>query len=279
MSSQTPALPAILRTRFKSGQLRRTLLRGLTSLLGPTIATAGLILLWWLTSRHSNSILFPTPEQTLHQAKHVISDGELGRNIAASLKRILIGFAIGSLIGTFLGLAIGSSDIMRGLLHGPVQFFRFVPAIAWLSPAIIWFGIGEESKIILIVYTTCFIVAISTIAGCESVNENKLRAARSLGANPLQEFTRVMVPATMSSTLTGMRVAMGNSFMTIVAAEMLAAQSGLGYMIVTARTFLDVPTIFVAIVTLGVLGILADRLFAALIRVSAAKYFPERAIR
>jgi NitT/TauT family transport system permease protein len=160
-----------------------------------------------------------------------------------------------------------------------VQFFRFVPAIAWLSPAIIWFGIGETSKVILIVYTTCFIVAISTIAGCESVNENKIRAARSLGANRWQEFAHVMVPATMASTLTGMRVAMGNSFMTIVAAEMLAAQTGLGFMINSARTFLDVPTIFVGIVTLGLLGLMADRLFAVAIRLSAGKYFPERAIR
>jgi NitT/TauT family transport system permease protein len=238
-----------------------------------------LVVVWWWASSRSNTILFPTPSDTLDAAVRLIRTGELARHMGASLQRIAIGFAIGSVVGAALGLAIGASDLLRSLLHGPVQFFRFVPAIAWLSPAIIWFGIGETSKVLLIVYTTSFVVAISTIAGCEAVTENKIRAAKSLGAGRLQVFRYVLVPATTASILNGMRVAMGNSFMTIVAAEMLAAQSGLGFMIIAARTFLDVTTIFVGILALGTLGLTADRIFAISVRRYAGKYFPERATR
>jgi NitT/TauT family transport system permease protein len=238
-----------------------------------------LIAVWWWASKRSDSILFPSPRETLDSGIELIRNGTLFVDIRASLQRIAIGFVIGSGVGAALGLAIGSSEILRSMLHGPVQFFRFVPAIAWLAPAIIWFGIGETSKVLLIVYTTSFVVAVSAIAGCDDLNENKLRAARSLGANRLQVFRYVVIPGTTASILTGMRVAMGNSFMTIVAAEMLAAQSGIGFMIISARTFLDVDAIFVGIVCLGVLGFTADRFFVALIRRFGAKYYAERVAR
>jgi NitT/TauT family transport system permease protein len=244
----------------------------------PVVSVVTLVVIWGLASRAADTILFPSPLTTAKQAVMLIASQELQRNLVASLQRIAIGFAAGSILGAALGLGIGWFETVHALLQLPVQFFRFVPAIAWLSPMIVWFGIGETSKVLLIVYTTTFMVAVNTIAGCERLTRNKIRAAQCLGASPAQVFLSVAVPGTMADILIGMRVAMGNSFMTIIAAEMLAAQRGLGFMIIAARTFLDVSTIFVGIVVLGVLGFLADRAVAAAMYSLGGKYFPERVL-
>ena len=117
---------------------------------------------------------------------------------------------------------------MRRLLEPYTEFLRFIPATALITVAVIWFGIGEGSKIFLIIYTTVFIVIINTAAGVSAVAPNKIRAARSLGAGPAQVFFFVALPATVPYILTGMRLAMANSFVTIVAAELVAANDGLG---------------------------------------------------
>ena len=139
-----------------------------------------------------------------------------------------------------------------------MQFFRFVPSLAWLTPVVIWFGIGETSKVLIIVYTTMFIVLINTMVGVSHIAPNKLRAAACLGATPFKTFIFVTLPATLPFILTGMRLAMGNSFATVVAAEMIAADSGLGYLIFNSRLWMATDKIFIGIVCLGALG-LADR--------------------
>jgi NitT/TauT family transport system permease protein len=120
---------------------------------------------------------------------------------------------------------------------------------------------GETSKVILIVYTTVFIVTVNTIAGVMSVSPILEQAARSLGANRFKIFTRVILPSTIPFLLTGMRMAMGNSFMTIVSAEMIAAEKGLGFLIFTSRLFMQTERIFVGIVSLGILGFVVDAVF------------------
>ena len=117
---------------------------------------------------------------------------------------------------------------MRRLLEPYTEFLRFIPATALITVAVIWFGIGEGSKIFLIIYTTVFIVIINTAAGVAAVAPNKIRAARSLGASRAQVFFFVALPATVPYILTGMRLAMANSFVTIIAAELVAANNGLG---------------------------------------------------
>jgi NitT/TauT family transport system permease protein len=137
---------------------------------------------------------------------------------------------------------------------------------------VIWFGIGETSKVFLIVYTTVFIVTINTMAGALSVTPNKIRAAQCLGASRTQIFFHVSIPATLPYILTGMRIAMANSFATIVSAEMLGANTGIGTVIWTARLFMLVEDVFVALIVLGLLGFIADRFFAILTFRFAGKY-------
>jgi NitT/TauT family transport system permease protein len=236
---------------------------------------ASLFLIWHIASTVIvKSVLFPAPWTVLMKGIELARDGTLWQETSASLGRIASGFAGGSLIGIPLGLTIGSFPIVRRLLEPYTEFLRFIPATALITVAVIWFGIGEGSKIFLIIYTTVFIVTINTAAGVSAVAPNKIRAARSLGAGPGQVFFFVALPATVPYILTGMRLAMANSFVTIVAAELVAANNGLGRMIWDSRMYMLVDQIFVALVVLGFLGFTADRLFRWGIYAFAGRFSP-----
>lgn len=220
------------------------------------------------------SILFPPPGQVVAKAIELIQDGTLQEQVAISMRRILSGFLGGAVIGIPMGLAIGSFRPVRYLLEPFTEFFRFIPATAMITVAVIWFGIGEGSKLFLIIYTTVFIVTLNTAAGVGAISPNKLRAARSMGANRRQIFFYVALPSTAPYILTGMRLAMGNAFVTIVAAELIAANAGLGKMIWDARLYMLVDQIFVALLTLGLLGFTTDRLFRWAIHTFAGRFSP-----
>jgi len=248
---------------------------GLRSVAIYLLGFASLFLIWhvastWLLS----SVLFPPPWKVVLKAIELAQDGTLWEQASASLGRIAAGFAGGSLIGIPLGLAIGSFRFVRRLLEPYTEFLRFIPATALITVAVIWFGIGEGSKIFLIIYTTVFIVILNTAAGVSAVAPNKIRAARSLGASPAQVFFFVALPATVPYILTGMRLAMANSFVTIVAAELVAANNGLGRMIWDSRMYMLVDQIFVALLVLGLLGFTADRLFRWGIYSFAGRFSP-----
>lgn len=232
-----------------------------------------LFVIWHLAATTiARSALFPPPWPVLERGWVLIQDGILQEQIAASLRRIFQGFLLGSAIGIPVGLAIGSFRPVRWLLEPWTEFFRFIPAVAMITVAVIWFGIGEESKVFLIAYTTVFVVIISTAAGVGAVGRDKVRAAQCLGATPLQVFYLVALPATVPYILTGMRLAMANAFVTIVAAELVASNDGLGKMLWDARLFMQIEDIFVALVSLGLLGFLTDRAFRLLIRLFAGRF-------
>jgi ABC-type nitrate/sulfonate/bicarbonate transport system permease component len=242
---------------------------------GYALGFASMFVLWHLAAVYVvGSVLFPPPWRVAVKAVELAQEGILAEQVAVSMQRILIGFAVGSAIGIPIGLAIGSFRMVRQLLEPYTEFFRFIPATAMITVAVIWFGIGEGSKIFLIIYTTVFVVIVNTAAGVGAVTPNKIRAAQSLGASRAQIFLFVALPATVPYILTGMRGAMGNSFITIVAAELIAANAGLGKMIWDARLFMLVDQIFVALVMLGLLGFLTDRAFRWAIYAFAGRYSP-----
>jgi NitT/TauT family transport system permease protein len=242
---------------------------------GYALGFVSLFLLWDLASRYLvSSVLFPPPTVVLAKGVTLLRTGVLLEHLAASLQRILAGFLIGSLLGVPIGLAMGSFRPVRKLLEPYTEFLRFIPSVAMITVAVIWFGIGEGSKIFLIIYTTIFIVIINTAAGVSAIAPNKIRAAEALGATRAQIFLHVALPATVPFILTGMRLAMGNSFTTIVAAELIAANDGLGKMLWDGRLFMLVDDIFVSLVTLGLLGFTVDRIFRWSIYTFAGKYSP-----
>jgi ABC-type nitrate/sulfonate/bicarbonate transport system permease component len=235
----------------------------------------GMIVLWHVVATNFfKPQFFPPPLLVLSTGIEMVESGELFEHIGISLQRILTGFLIGSAIAAPIGLVMGSVPIVRAVFDPYVQFFRFVPSLAWLTPVVLWFGIGETSKVLIIVYTTMFIVLINTMVGVSHIAPNKLRAAACLGATPFKAFMHVTLPATLPFILTGMRLAMGNSFATVVAAEMIAADSGLGYLIFNSRLWMATDRIFIGIVCLGMLGLITDRLFRFLVMRFAHQYGP-----
>jgi NitT/TauT family transport system permease protein len=251
-------------------------MRGITGrLLGYAVGFISLFALWYVAAVYFvDSVLFPPPGQVLLKAVELARSGVIEENIVISLRRIFLGFIVGSFIGIPVGLCIGSFQLVRQFLEPYTEFLRFIPSTALITVAVIWFGIGEESKIFLIAYTTVFVVIINTAAGVGAIAPNKIRAAQSLGATRAEIFFLVALPATIPYILTGMRLAMANSFTAIIAAELVASNAGLGKMIWDARLYMLVDEIFVALLVLGLLGFAADRTFRWGIRAFAARFTP-----
>ena len=254
MSASVAAPP---RMRLAPG-MNAALLGGVPYLVG----FCSLFLVWHVVATYVvASVLFPPPLAVLVRGAAMLRDGSLEDNIGVSMQRIVIGFFAGSLLGVPIGLLIGSFPLARKVLEPWTEFLRFIPSVAMITIAVIWFGIGEPSKVFLIIWTTIFIVILNTAAGVGAIAPNKIRAAEALGATRAQVFFLVALPATVPYILTGMRIAMANSFTTIVAAEMVAANAGLGVMLWEGRMYMQIDDIFVALVSLCVLGFAADRLF------------------
>jgi NitT/TauT family transport system permease protein len=239
------------------------------------VSIAAGLLAWQLLSTQYTATFLPSPSETWDGARELAEDGTLFDSVVASSRRILIGWGLGLAVGIPVGLLMGRVSIVRRLLDPYIEFFRFIPPIAFVTLAVIWLGVGESSKVVLIFYTTVFIVTLNTIAGVLAVDETKLRAAESLGANKLQIMLSVVVPASVPYMVTGARLAMGNSFLTIVSAEIVAAQEGLGALIWTSRNYGRTEWVFVGIVALGILGFIFDRV----IRVAARTFLGRYAVK
>ena len=274
-----PLAPALAADAPPLAPARRGPGRALARIKGIGLPVAAFVLLlvaWHVGARAINiPALFPTPLDVLAEARKLIASGDLTAHVVASMTRILLGFALGSAIAIPTGLLMGNVPAVRSFLQAYIEFFRYIPALSLVTLAMIWFGIGEASKVFLITYGTVFIVTINTIAGIASIPVAKLRAARSLGASQRQMFLYVTLPASVPFILTGMRIAMGAAFTTIVAAEMVAAQSGLGFLIFSSRLYMQTDAIFVGIVALGILGFLTDAAMRRLILLVARRYAPQ----
>ncbi len=228
--------------------------------------------LWWFLAWWFGPSLVASPKETWDAAVELAKNGTLFDAVGASSRRIALGWGLGVVVGAPLGLIMGRVRIVRELLDPYIEFFRFIPPIAFVTLAVVWLGIGESSKIVLIFYTSVFIVTINTIAGAVSTSQNKLRAAQSLGANRRQVLTSIVLPSTVPYIVTGARLAMGNSFLTIVSAEIVAAEHGLGALIWTSRNYGRIDWVFVGIIVLGILGFLFDRVLRWVLVKPLARY-------
>lgn len=219
-----------------------------------------MIFIWQLAATLYGSDIIPSPLETWQGAEELIQDGTLLSYIGISFYRVFVGWSLGSLIAIPIGLIIGRIAIVRVFAEPFLNFIRFIPPIAFITLFLVWFGIGEQSKIALILYATLFIVIMNTLTGVLAVEEDKIRAARSLGASEWQILLHVVIPATVPYMFTGVRLAMGTSYMAIVGAEMIAANEGLGYLIWNSRLFFRTDWIFVGLISLGLIGFATDRL-------------------
>jgi NitT/TauT family transport system permease protein len=219
-------------------------------------ALAGLGL-WWLWSATADNV--PTPVDVARRMGELLGDGTLEADILASLRRVLIGFAIGCALAVPVGFLMGWYALARAVFEPWVQFFRTVPPLALIPLVVVLLGIGEEPKIFVISVAAFLSAVIATFQGVVDVDRTLINAARVLGAPTRTIFARVVVPASMPYILVGMRVGLGSAWGTLVAAELVAAQEGLGYRMQNAQIYVDRPTIFAALICIGILGLLMDR--------------------
>ena len=246
------------------------LLRGAASarpVLTTVASLAAGLLAWQLFSTHVvDPHLIPPPSRVAEAAMLMAGTGEIFGHVAASLARILIGFALGSAAAIVLGVLMGRIRLLNDLLDPNVEVLRYLSPTAMIPIAVIWFGIGEASKYFLILWGTFFFVLINTIAGVMRTPVARQRAACCLGASELQIFLLVVIPSAVPYIVTGMRIAMAASFMAIIPAEMLAADSGLGYLLQQSSLLIQTDRIFVALATISLLGFATDRLFRLVVR-------------
>jgi len=206
-----------------------------------------------------NTVLVPSPGDVFRAALAAIRDGSLLRNALASLLRVLEGFTLALVIAVPLGVLMGVSGNARGLVEPLIELLRPIPPIAFIPLAILWFGIGEFSKVLIIAYGAFFPIFVNTMAGFRDVDRVHIRAAQALGANRFDIFRDVALPSAFPQIVTGARLGMGLAFIVLVAAELVAASEGLGYLINDARFSFRTDQIFVGMITIGLLGLVLNK--------------------
>lgn len=259
-----PAAESLLtKPSSSAGRTRlRAVRRGVTGAAVASLSLIGLLAIWWLTSEliHNDQLL-STPPEVWHAIGPLIANGNLRQDIIASLTRVLAGFALGTVAAVPIGFALGWYPLCRRLVEPWLQFFRVIPPIAIIPLVILWLGIGEESKVFLIFWAVFLQVIIAVIGGVAAVDAITIRAARVLGASDMSLFLDIAVPASVPYILVGMRLGLAAGWTTLVAAELVAASKGLGYLIVQAGNYREVPVIMLGIIVIGILGLIMDRLF------------------
>ncbi len=219
-----------------------------------------LLLMWAFFSRVNqtfhlfNPILLPSPTDVFVELWNLFKTGKLVDHIQASLIRVILGFLLGAGLGLFSGLLAGAFRPVQDMVEPIVELLRPIPPLALLPMMVLWFGIAETSKVIFIGYTSFFPVFITTMEGIKNVDPLLIRAALTLGASRKDLFWKVMIPASFPQIITGLRLSIGLSFFVIVAAEFVAADRGLGFLINDGRNFFLMPQMMGAAIVIGILG-------------------------
>ncbi len=244
----------------RSDMARRPLLAASAAMLVLNAAAVVVgIGLWWLVTAEG-LVGLPTPAQVAAAAAAEARNGILFSDALASLGRVMTGFCLGLIVAIPVGFLMGWYRIARGIIEPYVQFFRTIPPLAIIPLAIVTMGIDETPKIFVIFLAAFLSSVVATYQGVISVDKTLINAARVLGAGDFTIFRRVIIPASTPYIMVGVRVGLGSSWATVVAAELIAAQSGLGYRMQQAQLYYDLPTIFVSLIAIGILGLLMDRI-------------------
>ncbi|MBB1509708.1 ABC transporter permease [Tessaracoccus sp. MC1756] len=222
------------------------------------VSVLGGVGLWWLLSFTQDTL--PSPSEVAIRAWELIEDGTLLGDIAASLRRVLLGFFLGSGLAIPLGFAMGWYRPVRAIVEPWTQFFRTIPPLAIIPLAIVFLGIGEVPKVFVITLASFLVSIIATFQGVVNVDKTLINAGRVLGAKDWTIFRRIAVPASLPFIMVGLRQGLGSAWATLVAAELIAAQEGVGYRMQHAQIYYQISTIFVGLITIGVFGLIMDRI-------------------
>jgi NitT/TauT family transport system permease protein len=217
------------------------------------------VALWWYTVIATQSAIFPTPKQVVLGTLELASDGTLWQHIGASLMRVGAGFALAVALAIPLGLWMGWVHGAFVTLNPLFQIMRPISPIAWIPIAILWFGVGNASPIFLIFIASVFPMIVQTTVGVHTIEKRYLRAAENFGVPRSRLFLKVVFPATLPEIIVGMRIGLGVAWLVVVAAEMIALRSGLGYMIMDSRNAGNRYDLVIAgMIIIGLIGLMLD---------------------
>jgi sulfonate transport system permease protein len=236
--------------------------RLLSRIAGGAILPVGILAFWQITTALGlfSVVQLPPPWMVIDAASELVDRGALGQYVAVSTQRVALGFAAGASLGLALGALTGLSRGWDGLFGSTLGGIRAVPALAWVPLLILWLKIGEESKVTLIAIGAFFPVYTTVSAALRHVDRQLVEVGRAFGLRGVQLFTTVQLPAVLPAVISGLRLALAQSWLFLVAAELIASSSGLGFLLVDSQNNGRVDRIFLAIVLLALLGKTTDAL-------------------
>jgi NitT/TauT family transport system permease protein len=233
----------------------------LKNILAPLAVIVALIAIWWVVVVQTESVIFPTPWQVVTGTLELAADGTLSEHIIASLLRVGAGFLLATLVAVPLGLWMGRVAGAYRTLNPLFQILRPISPIAWIPLAILWFGVGNVSPIFLIFIAAVFPMIVQTASGVHTIEKRYLRAAENFGVSRYTLFRQVIIPAVLPEIIVGMRIGLGVAWLVVVAAEMIALRSGLGYLIMDSRNAGNRYDLVIAgMLIIGVIGLVLDGL-------------------
>jgi NitT/TauT family transport system permease protein len=239
----------------------------------PSALAIVLIAVWWAVVVATRSAIFPTPLDVGTAMLDLARDGTLWQHIGASLFRVGMGFSLAVLVAIPLGLFMGWVSGAYATLNPLFQILRPISPIAWIPLAILWFGVGDGSPIFLIFLASVFPMIVQTAAGVHTIERQYLRAAENFGVARSKLFLEVVIPAVLPQLIVGMRVSLGVAWLVVVAAEMIALRSGLGYLIIDSRNAGNrYDLVVAAMVVIGVIGLLLDGILRRLERLKSVRW-------
>jgi sulfonate transport system permease protein len=268
MTEQVQSLPAELAVAASGFEGLRGFALGVVRRLVPWIVPVALLALWqvasslgWLSTR-----VLPAPVDVVKAAWRLTQSGELWTHVKVSAARALLGLAVGGGLGLALGLLTGSVRFFETLLDSSIQMVRNIPALALIPLVILWFGIEESAKLFLIAVSVFFPIYLNTFHGIRNVDPQLVEMGRTYGLSRWQLYKEVILPGATSSILVGLRFSLGLMWVILIVAETISAQSGIGYLTMNAREFLQTDVVLVGILLYALLGKLADVFARALER-------------
>lgn len=221
-----------------------------------------LLVVWYVMAEQGrvSRILLPPPQMIARTLLQKISDGSLLAEIGISVGRVLKGYFCAVVCGVCLGVMIGLSEHMQQMTNILIQILKPIPPIAWIPLVILWMGIGESSKVFLIFLGGFFVVLLNVVDGIRYIDPKMIEVAKAVETPKMKYVFCLVIPAAMPSIFTGLRVALGTSWSCVVAAELVAASSGIGYMISNARNFGQMDVVIIGMVSIGIVGKIMDEI-------------------
>lgn len=231
-------------------------------------------LLWELVARFSgwSAQVFPGPLTVLISMGEIIADGTLLRHSVASLFRVTAGFYMAIIFGIPLGIVIGRLTVVRLLLNPIIQFIRPISPLAWIPLSMLWFGIGDKPAVFLIFLSSLFPIIVSTTVAVSSINPVYFQVASNFNFSRYEEVSKIVIPAIIPAIVTALRLTITIAWLVVVAAEMIAVQSGLGYLILDSRNALRMDYVMDGMIVIGLIGLLLDYIMLCLGKIESTNW-------